>query len=101
MDKSTVGGEQEMGTEWVKVERIGLEEDSHEKEKKIKFDSRTRQNVAFTKLGLVTAQATPQSQQFRLLSHSSSGGNQQPDFTLLQLPPLGHGDWDSSSRQDY
>lgn len=34
MDKSnTMEGEQEMGTEWVKVERIGLEEDCHEKEK--------------------------------------------------------------------
>lgn len=53
-----------MGTEWVKVERIGLEEDSHEKEKKIKFDSRTRQNVAFTKLGLVMAQV-------HVLSYSS------------------------------
>ena len=48
-------GEQEMRMEWVKVERSGLEEDCYEKGKKIKFDPRTRQYAAFTKLRRVRA----------------------------------------------
>lgn len=88
MDKSTVGGEREMGTEWVKVERIGSEEEGT----KIKLDSSTRQSVVFTKLRLVMAQVHILSAQWLLRS-------QQPGITLLQLPHLWHGDWDSFSRR--
>lgn len=35
MDKSTGGGEQEMGMVWVKEERIGLEEDCLERKEKL------------------------------------------------------------------
>lgn len=50
-----------MGTEWVKVERVGLEEKGAHSER--------------------------------------SPGSQQPGITLLQLPHLWHGDWDSFSRK--